>query len=661
MSDNRSKRKTKVISFVTIKDDRDFNLNELVKVAKQLRLEGFEFVVWQDEEWRIIGGRLSNLTGTNNRQTVIKFRSAPKLGGELLSDKWLEVAKALFILRFHRKNQASSNQRNFITAISYISYAANSLNQSLYQLTPESLDKACEIISQDYADTTAYNLHKAVAEFAAHCDSNGLCRNFLGYKSSFMKRPQAVSGLNYKRLDDPKATETTESKKMAKPEIYKIIGELYLNVPREHNHRLYVLILSLLLLTGRRFSEISLLPLQKIAEDKDGKFYIQYFPGKSSFGDIYTPLEKLYLPTKIAPIIKDVVKEVIELTKSVRETAIEMQNVTGADLRFLDDIPEDSRFYWRDLNDLGLSSRLLEKRGWLGKSNYTWSGIKNNQKASYTNKEGLREYCSHYFEPKILDVIHIDQQGKKYYLEDLLFIRHPMASKKLHIHWLATSCTHSMISTFLRYFPKLTKEYASKSTSIEFTSHNFRHTMNTLLDEGGLSDLLQTEWFGRTNPRDTKAYQHTSPAKRALMLREDIKNGTIGGKLAEQIKVMPINHQDAVLKARIKAVHDVGTGLCIHNFSQMPCERHLQCSADCKDYVWIKDDSRRIEEVKRLFSLTTIAQATVKDQAKSKKPKKSSDWILHNEKKLQTLGKQLSDYGVESFDPSKYLKETYGV
>ncbi len=127
-----------------------------------------------------------------------------------------------------------------------------------------------------------------------------------------------------------------------------------------------------------------------------------------------------------------------------------------------------------------------------------------------------------------------------------------------------------MFTTFLRYFPALAAEYASSSIEVDFTSHHFRHTLNTLLDEGGLSDLLQTEWFGRTNPRDTKAYQHTSREKRALMLREDIKKGLVGGQLAEQIKVVPVEVQDAILKARIQAVHDVGTGICIHNFSQTP-------------------------------------------------------------------------------------------
>ncbi|WP_201606388.1 integrase [Psychrobacter okhotskensis] len=661
MPDNRSKRKAKVISFVTIEDDRASNLLSLINLAKKLKLEGFESVVWQDSPWVITGGRLVNQTGKHNTQATIDFALPPKLGDESLKNEWADVAKALFVLRFHRKNQAIPNQRNFITAIGYIYYAANQINQSFFQLTPEVLDNACKIISKHYADSTAYNLHKAVGEFAAHCDSNALCHNYLDYKFSRMKRPDSTGGVGHKRLDNPEAADSTKDEKMVDPLIYQVIGKLYQNVPKNHKYRLYILLLSLLILTGRRLSEVSLLPFQEINEDDKGNFYINYFPRKSSLGDTLTPLERLFLPTDIAPIVKEIIEEAIDLSETPRAVAKQMQEKGSADLRFLEKISNSKRFYTKDFAKLGLSSELLGKSGWIRKNGLAQEEVKNNSKVFYTDKEALKQYCSKYFEPISIEAIHIDQQGKKYFLADLLFVRELGLSSGAYAHWLSTSCSHSMIATFLRYFPNLSKEYANEYTEVDFTSHKFRHTMNTLLDEGGLSDLLQTEWFGRSNPRDTKVYQHTSPEKKALMLREDIKNGTIGGKLAEQIKVIPINHQDAVLKARIKAVHDVGTGLCIHNFSQMPCERHLQCSADCKDYVWVKDDSKRIEEVKRLFALTTIAQETVENQAKSKKPKKSSDWTLHNEKKLQTLGKQLSDYGVENFDPSQYLKETSNV
>jgi hypothetical protein len=423
--------------------------------------------------------------------------------------------------------------------------------------------------------------------------------------------------------------------------------------------------LTLLACTGRRFSEVSLLPNQQLSLDEEGSAYIEYFPRKASRGDVFTPKRRLYLLSEVSSIVVDVLIEIAEITAKERATAEEMQKTGGADLRFLDSISEDKKLYAADLTELGISHTVLGTIGWLRKQNLAWpdhsaltkQGIKPANPIFYTYKSGLVEYCFRDFSEAYLSVLHTDQFGKEYYLKDLLFIRPMGLSSGSYAHWLATICTHAMLATFLRYFPALAAEYASSSIEVDFTSHHFRHTLNTLLDEGGLSDLLQTEWFGRTNPRDTKAYQHTSREKRALMLRDDIKKGLVGGQLAEQIKVVPVEVQDAILKARIQAVHDVGTGICIHNFSQTPCERHLQCSAYCKDYVWAKDDKGRLDEQKRQYALTALARKNAEKQLDSTKPKKSADWLAHNDKKLKTLAAQLAGNGVEHFDPEEYLNE----
>lgn len=665
MSDNRSNRKAKVVPFIDrLERDRNKNLKALVSKAKLMKLEGFESVVWDDPLWQVNAGRLVKLAGQNTKSTSLGFSLSPKLGSEPLDGCWELVAKALFVLRLHRKNQSISNQRNFITAIGYVSFSAKQLGQDLARLTPESLDNACGLISKHYSDSSTYNLHKHVAEFAAHCDANGLCKVLLQYKYAKMNRPANTGGLNHKRLDDPEVLDT-KSDKLVDPAVFRIIGDLYLKVPKNHKYRLYILMLTLLACTGRRFSEVSLLPNQQLSFDVDGNCYIEYFPRKASRGDVFTPKRRLYLPSEVNPIVSDVLVELAEITAQARSTAEEIHKAGGPDLRFLASIPEDKKLYASDLTELGVSYTVLSKTGWLRKQALAWpdysaltkQGTKPANPIFYTDKNGLIKYCFRDFSEAYQSAIHTDQFGKEYYLKDLLFIRLLGLSSGSYAHWLATSCSQSMFTTFLRYFPALAAEYASSSIEVDFTSHHFRHTLNTLLDEGGLSDLLQTEWFGRTNPKDTKAYQHTSREKRALMLREDIKKGLVGGQLADQIKVVPVDVQDAILKARIQAVHDVGTGICIHNFSQTPCERHLQCSADCKDYVWAKDDKGRLDEQKRQYALTALARKNAEKQLDSKKPKKSADWLAHNDKKLKTLAAQLADNGVEHFDPEQYLHE----
>ncbi|MAE92598.1 MAG: integrase [Pelagibaca sp.] len=662
MSDGRSNRKAKVVPFLDrLERDRNENLKSLVGKAKLMKLEGFESVVWDDPEWQVNAGRLVKLTGKNTKSASFGFSLPPKLGSEPLVGCWELVAKALFVLRFHRKHQSAPNQRSFITAIGYVSFAAKQLGQQLVGLTPEALDNASDLISKHYSESTAYNLHKHVAEFAAHCDSNGLCRVLLQYKYARMRRPASTGGINHKRLDDPDVLET-KSDKLVDPTVFRVIGELYLNVPQDHKYRFYVLILTLLVCTGRRFSEVSLLPNQQMSFDEEGNAYIEYFPRKASRGDVFTPKRRLYLPSEVISIVGDVLIEITEVTAEARETARYMAENGKADTRFLDNISSGQKLFKADLVQLGIPKNVIDTAGWCAKNAEVFREIRSGvgvttRQVLFTYRKSIEAYCQKDFLSSMVQPIHIDQFGKEYYLGDLLFIRFQGLSTGAYSRWIATKCTHAMLATFLRYLPTLAAEYASSSIEVDFTSHHFRHTLNTLLDEGGLSDLLQTEWFGRINPRDTKAYQHSSREKRALMLREDIKKGLVGGQLAEQIKVVPVEVQDAILKARIQAVHDVGTGICIHNFSQTPCERHLQCSADCNDYVWAKDDKGRLDEQKRQFALTALARKNAEKQLDSTKPKKSADWLAHSDKKLKTLASQLADNGVEHFDPEQYFNE----
>lgn len=665
MADGRSNRKARVVPFLgRVERDRKKNLDELISKSQLMKLEGFESVIWNDSTWDITAGRLAKLTGKNTKSTSINFDLAPNLGGKPMHGSWAEVAKSLFVLRFHRANQAVTNQRTFITAIGYVAHAADSLGLELFRLTPEALNKACELVDSHYKSSTAYNLHKHIAEFAAHCDANGLCTVLLQFKYSKMKRPDSTGGIEHKRLDDP-GVMNTESEKMVDPTVFRVIGELYQKVPKEHKYRTYILILTLLACLGRRFSEISLLPHQTLKKDEGGKSFIEYFPRKTSRGDVYTPKRRLFLPSDVVPIVEKVLIELEEITLPARETAEEMQKNYGPDMRFIARITPDQKLYPEDLAKLSISPRTLSGNGWLRKNHLTWpdpnfltiQGFKPANPTHYTNKAGVIAYCKRDFNQSALEPIHIDQQGREYKLKDLCILRHLGLSSGTYAPWLATQCTHSMFTTFLRYFPPLAMEFTSSSKDVDFTSHHFRHTMNTLIDEGGLSDLLQTEWFGRTNPQDTKAYQHTSREKRALMLREDIKKGKVDGKLAREIQIMPVASQDAVLKARIQAVHDVGTGICVHNFSQTPCKRHLQCSADCNDYVWVKDDEGRVGELKRLYAITKLSRQTVEKQLSSGKPKKSADWLLHNNKKLVNLTQQLADNGIDEFDVEQYWKE----
>ena len=657
MSTQKVLRKSKVIPFLTsLQIDRQVNFQNLISKAKLLHLDGFEHIDWENEVWEITGGRLLQQSGRNSLSVKMNFNYPPKLGDDRIGGDWEQLAKALFLLRLHSKQQNLSNQRGFITVIGYIAYYLNQRNASIYDITREDLEHACNAISKDYSESSAYNFHKLAAEFAGHLDANGLCKNFLNYKYSKQKRPESANAVGTKRLDDPDTLSTNE--RVLAPVVFKVLGQLYQNVPKDHKYRFYILLLTFFASTGRRFSELSLLIDQEIQVSQDGVAYLEYFPRKTSKGNTFTPKRKLWLPSQTLSLLREVIEEIRCLTRDCRDTALEMLKSQDIDARFLENQPE--QLFSSDLIILGVSPTILSKSSRLFKEGFVFKD--ENSCQMYTTIQGLKQYCRHNFNPQSLRAIHTDQFGKSYFLSDLMFLRYyTMSSGKSIAHWLTVECTHSMLTTFLRYLDDLVKEYVGLEDIPEFTTHDFRHTLNTMLDEGGLSDLLQTEWFGRSDPKDTKAYQHTSPEKKALMIREQLKNGEAKGILAEQIFNLPINIQDAVLEARVQAVHDVGTGLCIHNFSQLPCERHLQCSADCKDYVWVKDDKKRLDEQKRILAMTVHAQEVVQQQMQSTRIKKSVDWDLHNKKKINVLTEQLQDNGVVEFDPKAYLEEISNV
>lgn len=667
-TDGRSTRKARVVPFLS-QLDRNYiaNLDKIVQLAQQLMtpLPGAD---WESDTWTVTGGRLLRQSGKKAEKASINFKYSPKLGladADLLDVGFADLVKSLVVLRFHRKAQSVANIRQFIYAISFVAYELRQQERSVADITPGDLEAAARLITKSHAESTAYQMHKALGELAAHLDANELCKVRLDWKYSKLKRPDSAGGVGIMRLDDPTLDQETTHSKMVGESVYRLIAILYQKVPSEHPSRLYVLMLALFACLGRRFSEVAYLPDQVIEKDRDGNSFITYFQRKASQGDTYTPYEQLPIPTDAAQIVIDVVAEAHVLCEPAREIAAEMRRQSGPDLRFLEGVSAVKDFYRQDLERLGLSPQLLNTTSsWLDKNGWLQQGEEYRPGAyrSFTSLDGIKAYCRRDYHPSMVDPIHIDQFGKKFYPEDMLFLQNIYLGGKgspTRAHWLAGIISHVMFDKWItRQLPTLAQEHAQEvSADLDFTSHMFRHTLNTLLDEGGLPELIQTQWFGRENQRDNKAYQHTRREKRVKDVQEALLAGEAGGALADQLHFVPINKRKAFVKISVRAVHDVGTGICIHDFTQTPCERHLQCQADCQDYVYAKTDPGRADEIRRLWASTMIQLDLAKKQAQSARPRKSIDWIAHHTSKLNTLDRQMNLNGIEHFDPYEFMEE----
>lgn len=647
----------KVSAFLSkLELDRALNLKNLTDKAKMLGMIGFEKVVWEDPRWTFTAGPLTIMSAKRSGTPSIYFKHAPNIGGQDLRGDWAIVAKTLFCLRAHRANQKLPNHQTFVAAISYISHCVAE-ESPLSKLMPDDLDAACRLISNHYKESTAYNLHKAINEFAAHCDANQLCNVRFEYKYSGLKRPANAGGHAHTRLDAPENLQHTSGDRIVDLSVFELIGLLYQNVPSNHKYRMYILMLVLLACIGRRFSEIATLPLQSVGTDSEGRRYLRYFLMKTSKGDSAHPIEKSWLPTDAVSIIEDVIIELTHITQAARSTAQQMRIVGGPDLRWIKPYAEEHRFYIADLEALGFSFNVLRPAGWLTTNGLTFpdpdkltaQGIRPAKPSRFTTKQGLISYCQSMFDPRLNDPVRIATSGQFYHQEHLFFVRYAGMSSGAVSVCVVAPVTHSMFTTFIRdHLEPLASEYCGAHVKPDFSSHDFRHTINTLLNDGGMSDYVQTKWFGRKYANDTKAYQHTSREKRALIYQEKIREGKIGGAVADNYIQLPVEYKEAYLKAKITGTHELGTGICTRNLSQSPCPNHLECHAKCSDFSWEKDNEGKKAGVVRAFEIEVVQYENAVKKSQSSRQGESQQWIAHSQKKIETLTAMLGDFQMDA-------------
>lgn len=174
------------------------------------------------------------------------------------------------------------------------------------------------------------------------------------------------------------------------------------------------------------------------------------------------------------------------------------------------------------------------------------------------------------------------------------------------------------------------------------TTHQFRHWLNDLADKGGLPVELLTRWMGRSDARDTQDYRHATVDERLAWLKENIREGTVAGFMADVYHALPTVERDEFLDGQIQAVHVTPLGVCIHDFAIEPCPYHLNCLRGCRHYIRTKGDEAERANLIRVQEITVLALAQAREQATSERPALADAWIRHHEDTLQGIAAALA-------------------
>jgi hypothetical protein len=212
----------------------------------------------------------------------------------------------------------------------------------------------------------------------------------------------------------------------------------------------------------------------------------------------------------------------------------------------------------------------------------------------------------------------------------------------------------------------------SDGNPIRLTSHQPRHWRNTIYHLTGMSDVQQALALGRKRLDQNIYYQHTtieentathqeflafnSHHDRIDFLHSGIRDKRIQGALTDSYHALLSNKgtttAEAFLTVHATALHVTPFGGCIHDFSQAPCPKHLQCWNGCSHLHLMGTPSERANLEKQAANLT-MAITIMRDAGAGEAG--SDVWLADQEDKLNNLKSVLArdtNVGVQRVFPN---------
>lgn len=640
-------------------------INREVLISNAKTRVPFPGVVWSSAIWDVSEAYQHRTRGYKadrpaQRLLFTQHSCVPRVAGSPLCGSFGDVVKSLVCLRHRQRGQSASSHMVFVRATRYVYDALADRDYNIGELTADHLDAAAAMLFKRENESSAYKVVGHMEEFADALDRNGLCRIRLDWRCRRKVRPESMTP---DRIDDSKS-EVGKRNSLPDEEAIRAIGYLYQQIPRgasPHDpasaDRIMILIATVMACTGLRIGEMLTLPEKPLSLSEDGSKNLRYARLKGRVDDVTVEWENKPLLTETEQVVEEALDELREATRGARQVARAFHESGELLATIPSQVEVDGAAL---LTVLGLRSRNIAQ--FLKARSIAYKVVDGRIRIDRDALlRGIR--VDHWMTPTIPGA-----PGGGIALHEALCVAY---TNQMHrgtrttLTYAARPITDQNVRDFLTgrgVISSVFERHAianSDGDHINVRSHGFRHFLNHLLDEGGAPDLVQTKWFGRKHAADTKAYQHLTPAQKATQVVTDIMNGRISGAVSEIAKVLPVERAHTFLSARIHAVHDVGTGMCIHDFQMAPCPRHLQCSANCDDYIWLKHDASRTDELKRQAAVAYMSLQNVRMQI-DERALVEADWLRHLRIRYEQLMTQLVAFDFGEADLVRYIAEGGG-
>ena len=528
------------------------------------------------------------------------------------------------------------------------------LEQALIQMTQTAnpvnitsavLNRAVGISEESFGEGVAYRQGIFFQKLSEFITEKRISKIPLDWKNS-AKRPCDAQRVG-KKADERR------NQKMPSARALEALPEIF-NKANDPKDILITSIIAILFGSPDRIGEVLLIQeyCEVIQKDSKGKecYGLRWYPEKGA-----EPMVK-WIISSMADTVKKAIERIRKLTEPAREVA-----------RWYDNNP-DKIYLPKELEYLRKKATINSDEAALilygGPAKFSMTSVYKTLKVDYvvnikveqgtkkkiTRKETIVSFKE--LESGVLRLLpenfpYIDKEKKFKYSETLLIQRqYEYNSARSTYLPLVEGFAIGFVSDALgarekSFKSSIFEKFGYKESNgqpIKVRTHQFRHYLNTLAQKGGASQLDIAKWSGRKDVSQNAAYDHVSADEMLLLVREAIGDeGLMSGQLSkiEGIKKKVIISRDEYAELKIQTTHRTDFGVCIHDFSMMPCQLHMDC-INCTEQVCIKghkDSNERIRQRKiDVEESLKIAEEPQKDGHFG-----AHRWVTHKTIELQKL------------------------
>lgn len=532
---------------------RNARINLAAMVAEAKLIKGFtespfDSAIWvtAPQKW----GRVSSASANAIRLyfTEPKRGSRSAEGRIEINEPMASFIKAVVKLRENDNPRNLNDHRELIRAGIYLNKACKNIRYDPALLLPDHFHSAAMASRKNDARGTAYNIGKKLVEIAGWINHYNLAKVRIDFANP-NERP------NDHTLQMGPEAESRRVSKLPSDAAFDALPQIA-NLVTEDIDVLRIRTVELLASGGWRINELLSIAADCEVEepafrqgkpvlDADGKpivhYDIRYFAEK-----ICVPRIK-WIPTEMVSVARRAIADIRRITQPVRDGVMWMKqhhdriNVAG-----LEGDP-NTIISLKELNSvLGLRAR--------GSLNWclTWQvrrihlGLRKHGVRSGDVVAAIRRQWPEVPEEGGLE------------LEEYMFLTAQNAThaERATIPGSVRFLTDGMITHFLcghAGVPSIFERFGFREPDgkpIRVTTHQFRHWLNTLAQEGGMSQMEIARWSGRKDVAQNDFYDHVPGAKLAAKARELIAAGSIRGPLATAYSRRPPRDRKNFLQRR---------------------------------------------------------------------------------------------------------------